>query len=626
MKTIYSLAIALMAGVILTACVGAVNLSAGTIAESNTEKTESAPIVLTPEAILINKCIIGNTAQADPACAKVVADTNGCITNPFLSGCEANPLFTAHVQNARDERVKFCNDADNTDDNHCTGSDSVKDICTHDPFSVICNHAYYNARKEVCEDTLTFPRCTDIVSSVCSNDPLNAFLCFEDDTYNNERERFCKYYTFDSSRCATTIRRICDADPFSDTLCFKDDTYHSIHKTTCANEPNSNRCKKTVIRVCNANALDTLCDGQENYNFAQAQICNRERDSDRCAPIIIRICSADSLNFLCEGDETYFAAQEIACEKTPNNYRCIPTTTRLCNKNLFQDFCNSNLNIIARERVCQDEPNSDRCAPIVARVCDVDFLDMLCSKQENYFSRQYQTCKSEPTSPRCAPTVLRVCAVNAFDKICDNNKNYYSFKETACAGKPNSEKCAPTVARVCDKNAFGVFCQSVNLTLEDIPELPYDYFHTRGSGNPSGSCGGRTFDSSYYGCTGLIIRHINIKPLNNTNRGTAIYAGHVNFAYFSNSNQNISSSQTVDITADFDNNTLSYSGNLVSSSSSVFAFSMDGAFTNRGLITGTVNFDSSEGQLLGLIGQDKAIGVFSNKVLFAGGFTTTRQK
>ena len=134
MKTIYTLAIALMSGVILTACVGAVNIGGGT----------------SPEFALINRCIVGNTAQADPTCAKAVADTNGCINNPFSSGCEANPLFSPHVQNARDERVKFCNDADNSRDSLCTGSDSEKDICTHDPFGRVCDS--YSSEREVIVD------------------------------------------------------------------------------------------------------------------------------------------------------------------------------------------------------------------------------------------------------------------------------------------------------------------------------------------------------------------------------------------------------------------------------------------------------------------------------------------
>ncbi|MGU9963568.1 MAG: hypothetical protein ACNYPD_05610 [Candidatus Halichondribacter symbioticus] len=117
MKTIYTLTIALMSGVILTACVGAINIGG-----------------VSPESAPISRCIVGNTAQADPTCAKAVADTNGCITNPFSSGCEANPLFSPHVQNARDNRVEFCSDGTNAKNNLCT----VVNPCHINPFGTDC--------------------------------------------------------------------------------------------------------------------------------------------------------------------------------------------------------------------------------------------------------------------------------------------------------------------------------------------------------------------------------------------------------------------------------------------------------------------------------------------------------
>ncbi len=286
----------------LSACVGSVTLPAGTIAETKTEKTESAPIVLTPEAILINKCIIGNTAQSDPTCAKAVADTNGCITNPFLSGCEANPLFSPHVQNARDERVKFCNDANNEEDSLCTGSDSVKDICTHDPFSRVCGGFYYQERKLFCEDTLTFPRCADIVSSVCRTDPFNTKLCFGDDTYNREREIECSYRS-SRKRCENTISRVCDADPFNTLLCFHNADYNDVRETACAGKSTSSRCATTVSRACDNNPFHPLCANNPIYETAQIRFCDDNiRERNNGCPQIILDCLSNPFGDNCIHD------------------------------------------------------------------------------------------------------------------------------------------------------------------------------------------------------------------------------------------------------------------------------------------------------------------------------------
>ncbi len=320
MKKIYTLAIALMSGVILTACVGAVNLSAGTIAGAKTKNTDSSPIVLTPESILINRCIIGNTAQADPTCAKAVADTNGCITDPFSSGCEVNPLFSPHVQNARDERVKFCNDADNAGDNHCTGSDSVSDICTHDVFSRVCddNIDYYSPRETECKNELTSARCESTISRVCDADPLNAVFCFGSDFYNGAREMACTSNTTRVS-CRTTVRRVCDADPFNTDLCFirfsRDASYlyslnyHGMRESICESEPTSPRCKTTVTRVCDTNAFNGLCDNNpiyENERIADCitfgnmilSRCTDLFDEDSCVQNPFDASCATNMNFI----------------------------------------------------------------------------------------------------------------------------------------------------------------------------------------------------------------------------------------------------------------------------------------------------------------------------------------
>ena len=627
----------LLAGFILSACVGAVNLPAGTIAESNTEKTESAPIVLTPEAILINKCIIGNTAQADPACAKVVADTNGCITNPFLSGCEANPLFTAHVQNARDERVKFCNDADNKDDNHCTGSDSVKDICKHDSFSKVCDSNYNYAREVICKDEPTSERCLDTIITACGADPFITAFCFQDNTYNKNRESECSDRAT-TERCATTVSRVCESDPFNTALCFGGNTYHKVRETTCVGEPMSVRCKTTVSRICDVDALDVLCNGQENYYSAQERICNREINSDRCAPIVARVCSTKLLDYLCHDKEIYFTAQEMICERSPNRNGCYTARRRLCNRNRFHDFCYNPQDMSAREIICADEPNSDRCAPTVAEICGLNIFDSLCNKIETYHAIQKTRCAREPNSERCALTVAQVCVVNPFNSLCDGNETYYLAKETTCASEPRSDRCAPTLDRVCGADVFGVFCQSVNLTLHDILSSHSINQFAGDSLNVNCDVTLIGFSDDYYNYRCHVNSYpsgINIKPLNDSNTGTAIYAGSVIAQYHSN-RANPVITKNIDIIADFDNNTLSYSGNLVASNNYSSVFSINGNFTDRGILTGKVNLGSQETNLRGLIGQDEVFGVFASESvrfrgtlvigIFAGGFTATRQK
>ena len=238
---------------ILSACVGAVNLPAGTIAEAKTEKTDETldqksividdkepepiavddkepeeqividrqpenPCIANPfkptcgagfasaRAIVISKCIVGNMAQADPTCGQAVAGTNNCITDPFLSGCEANPFFNEHVIDARDERVRFCNNAVNEKDSLCTGSDSVKDICDYHPFSRVCGYNHETARTnraEFCSDSTNAENNLCMLIKPCDINPFGAG-CFSDAVYKIFRN---KHIIF----CSTRANAINDA-------------------------------------------------------------------------------------------------------------------------------------------------------------------------------------------------------------------------------------------------------------------------------------------------------------------------------------------------------------------------------------------------------------------------------
>ena len=551
----------LLAGFILSACVGAVNLPAGTIAETKTEKTDET---IDPKSIIID--------DKEPA--------HPCIATPF------------------------------------------RDTCGGEEFN--------DAREAICLTERDSHRCLAIISAVCTGDIFDS-LCKE--SFNNARERTCAT-EIDSERCAPTIARICGTDAF-DKLCGS--SYNSVREITCADELDSERCRPTIARICEANAFDRLCGLNRNFLRERERICNRERDSDRCAPTVVRVCTKNSLDYLCGNKEIYFTAQEITCRKNPNFHGCQAAIRRLCSENLFEDFCNYPQDMSAREIICADEPNSDRCVPTVAEICGLNIFDSLCNKIETYHAIQKTRCAREPNSERCALTVAQVCVANPFNSLCDGNETYYLAKETTCASEPRSDRCAPTLDRVCGADVFGAFCQSVNLTLHDIPPS-YSINQFAGDSlnvNCDVTLIGFSDDYYNYRCYVDYPMGINIKPLNDSNTGTATYAGSVIAQYHSN-RANPVITKSIDIIADFDNNTLSYSGNLIASNNYSSVFSINGNFTDRGILTGKVNLGSQEANLRGLIGQDEVLGVFASESvrfrgslgtgIFAGGFTATRQK
>ncbi len=564
----------------LSACVGAVNIG-GT----------------SPQDTLINRCIVGNTAQSDPTCAKAVADTNGCITNPFLSGCEANPVFSRHVQNAKDERVKFCND--NQRDNRCT--DSIKDICTHDPFSVLCNYSYDEARKSICEDSLTFPRCTDTLIKVCNRDPFNTDFCFQDSSYNRLRNATCeRLIERTSARCADSVIAVCDNDAFK-TLCGNNPTYEKKRGDYCiigdnADEP---RCKNAfnIYSSCVLEPFTARCGAETAARSARETFCRQSINTRNrlCDAAISYFCRLDSLDVLCHGRAVYYPAQKKACT---------------------------------------DDNTNPICAEVITRTCDADALDALCNGVTEYFTEQKKACRRESDFERCAPIIVPlttwVCDKNSLDVLCYGNKAYFTEQRKACPGTSFSSntRCYKAIFQICDKTPFDTFCQSRTLRSRDIP---FGSFGVTGGNSQKELCSYYIDPNSnrYYTCLGLTPDDIGVQPLNNTNTGTATYAGTVSLEFVSDSNViNKINNKSIDIIANFGNNTLSYSGNLSPSSN---PFNINGNFTDRGILTGTVNLNGTEAPLVGLIGQIEIIGIFSNHrgyyydSPFGGGFTATRE-
>ena len=340
-----------------------------------------------------------------------------------------------------------------------------------------------------------------------------------------------------------------------------------------------------------------------------------------------------------------------------------------CRTNPFEDTCYEDGDdfIYEREEICEDETQSARCESIVAYVCRNDSRD--------YFGRKRKLCRyHEADKARAEAEAKRIqdandraiaiennkraaesrkvanantCARNPFASVCGESFN--TARETACITEPNSNRCEPTIARVCAADDSGALCRSSNLKMRDLPVGPSNRFSAATGVSFSSSCG-------YYGCRAGYPSIINIAPLNDNNSGMATYAGELLLDHYSNNSifgRNDRITKNIDIIVDFDNNMLSYSDSYtVTDNTGMVGFNyihsyvsknfrINGSFTDRGQITGSVTFGTGNGHLIGLIGQNEAIGVFVYNVVhqgqgggglingarggFAGSFTVTRE-
>ncbi len=177
-----------MAGFILSACVGAVNLAEGAVdtIKINTE-TEEEPIVVDPQVALINRCIIDDNLE-DSSCAPIV-DDKPCIRDPFGVACDIT--FTSYYKTARVNRISFCRE--NPTNNLCVSA--IENVCTDNPLDAdLCfnDNTYHKTHESMCESEPASPRCQTTVSRFCS-DRGNAFhgLCVNNPIYEPARIDDC---------------------------------------------------------------------------------------------------------------------------------------------------------------------------------------------------------------------------------------------------------------------------------------------------------------------------------------------------------------------------------------------------------------------------------------------------
>ncbi len=162
-----------------------------------------------------------------------------------------------------------------------------------------------------------------------------------------------------------------------------------------------------------------------------------------------------------------------------------------------------------------------------------------------------------------------------------------------------------------------------NLTLADLPKIPAIASIINGSSFPqysTDSPNGVCLENPDI-CLGVIPTAIDIKPLIGNNAGMATYRGTLNMSYLGTSRAITITNEAIDITVDFDSDRLLHNGLIEGNS-----FSINGNFDARGKITGTVSLESSQGSLIGLIGQTKMIGIFgeNDRNWYGGGFTANR--
>ena len=438
----------LLAGFILSACVGAVNVPSS-VAEKT---TESDPVIKKTVVVIIDdkepepvtkKTAVVIIDDKEPEPQEVVEIPNPCLTNPFGDTCT---------------------------ENFATERESITMKCINDVTGDLCHQA---------------------ITQVCLN-TFSPRLCNKIPTYLDEFKA-CGY-ELDSESCAPTITRACHdfennfGSDFGDAfnlLC--EESVEPETKEVVESKP-------TPPNPCIANPFGNTCGTV--FNTARESVCAGELNSDRCAPTIIRVCERDSyygvLDDLCVGMSTYYPEQERLCALSwGSSEKCNPTFDRVCGADIFNALCKRHeRSFSAQKMACADEINSERCLSTILRICRNDIFNPYCYGAKVFYYDQERACLSEPNSSRCEPTILRVCTEDSLDTLCTGLTAYFLAQRTACAGDNSDSRCDKIIAPICSETPFDTFCQSKNLTLHELPVRPREgRFESIDGNTPIGHCG-----------------------------------------------------------------------------------------------------------------------------------------
>ena len=289
MKTIYSLMIAVMSVVMLTAC----GASDGASCKDNPFGATCGDDFADTRDEIITECIQRDLATSTICAAAVKA--NPCIENPFDDNCETT--FADYYEIARSSRVGLCGFGGDFYGSLCPETDV---ICNYDPFKHVCHDRDYSPLRDkriaFCRETANANniRCTglEVTQHICRDEPFHA-VCF-DERGTHEGDRFNYCITGDNVREKNCEEHFaedsCVRDPFADGCdrCYKDyladgcdvgeNSYFRRVFTTArdnrikfcimAENVTSGLCEKANIAInnCISNPFTARCTANDNFD------------------------------------------------------------------------------------------------------------------------------------------------------------------------------------------------------------------------------------------------------------------------------------------------------------------------------------------------------------------------
>ena len=531
----------------------------------------------------IAECIKGGEAD-EGKCATITTDTE---KNPLLTSCLENPFdivcktsvtdFVTYADTARMNRLDFCDDNANVANDFCTGNNVV---------------------------------------IICGIDPFNA-ICFTDDTYFPNRVNNCIMAgNAGESKCNTLLS----------------DATMNTELNACLTNPFATACESvtafTSFALARTNRL-TFCN--DNMNVANTLCMGASR---------MGVCGSNPFNASCLTDKTYLPMRLGECIKTEN------AEDMRCNTLLSDSTMNTTIT------ACLTNPFSDACA------MNSDFTTYADDARTNRLS----FCGVSGNESKAPCTALTTCQGNPFGTGCGAYFESAKIPHCAIRGNKDNGECTTTLSRPNAATWAQSFATELRTEAFNAAEQNADNNHrghflqgtadglNRGDDNTNLITNTLNFDTAfdddnmtdgfaYFEGSGVryyagIFSGTDLgAPVTGTNGTTVIWNG-----FIRNTSGGFGTQVAFELTVGFTGTGGTLDAFIPRPNLTTQAFTIDGDFDVKGVITGTVErgiytdtsvetpvrTGGSAGQLSGLIGQEGAVAVFVSDLNvaspFSGGF------
>ncbi len=276
------------------------------------------------------RCAVDDTEKASPRCEATVKRV--CDLDVEDSLCDLIPAYTSQRLTLDDTVAELvsrgCDNDNRRGDSRC--AEIRVFVCERQPLNPACDDrsAYAAARRNACltgDSRTSDPLCAPVVENVCEANSLDT-LCVGIRAYESLQESACRGESATSNPdCVATLTRVCGGEtevgatgnPFNG-VC-SNSVFNDVRSgilSACVTAPEGRLCTAGLANICTNTPFDDRCRGVESALPLQIRACIGQEATGNCAdasfftdPVILG-CLTNPFDVACTASGSAFKPYE----------------------------------------------------------------------------------------------------------------------------------------------------------------------------------------------------------------------------------------------------------------------------------------------------------------------------